>query len=47
MGGRVGGFIQINNTVALELLKRSIGGRPSCGQGGEVVGFDVKRIIVF
>ena len=44
--GGVGGLIEVDHTVALELKQGSGSGRPAAGQRGEVVGLNVELIKV-
>ena len=47
VGRWVGGLVEVDNAVFLELFDRSGHGRPAVGQGSEVTGADVQLIVIF
>ena len=46
MRRRVRGLVEVDDTVALELVQGALGGRPAAGQGREMVGLDIELVEV-
>lgn len=46
MGRGIRRLVKVDDSVLLVLLKGSVGGRPPVGERGEVVGLDIKFIVV-
>jgi hypothetical protein len=44
--GGVGGLVEVDDSISFVLEEGSVGGRPSAGQGREVVGLHVQLVVV-